>query len=220
MTHEGLKRRIRSTEVMKLLQMKPSNFAMLTDNFCEELVRFVLVQAQTNDGQRRMIDVIKAKIGAWRTEIGDMGWSTPFGRKYPIYMDELDFKIDLGDIIGGEQEVTIIEDDSDDKAKKLIPAPMPNPITEKLEKKDTKILELEASNKKLDAQLQQVTAENQQLKEQITNRDDSLLEPMDEVQELNLHQKIVFFNTVTSVMLNKRYTNLSKYASFILRHLN
>lgn len=70
------------------------------------------------------------------------------------------------------------------------------------------------------ARIKELADENASLKKQLEeerqkNQDiDDLPEP-DEVKKMTLHQKIVFFNTVTSVMLDKRYTNMRNLASFI-----
>lgn len=88
MTHEELRRRIRNMKHGGLLRMSPSNFAMLTDNFCEELVRYILIKGETNERQRELINVIKDKYGEYRKEIGDLTWGAPFaGKKYPEYIN-------------------------------------------------------------------------------------------------------------------------------------
>lgn len=71
------------------LRMSPSNFGMLTDNFCEELVKYILVREETNERQRELIKIIKDKYGEWRKEIGDITWDRPLiGKRYPKYIDD------------------------------------------------------------------------------------------------------------------------------------
>lgn len=54
-----------------------------------------------------------------------------------------------------------------------------------------------------------------ELRELKSLSEDFLTTTIDTNQELSLHQKIVFFVTVTSVMLDKRYTHLGNFASLI-----
>lgn len=133
-------------------------------------------------------------------------WDLPEDFREPIGSDDND--ADDADILLTELVENLEEENAElkEENKRL-----------KLEKSTT---ESELRIKELEAQLKQITAENEELKKQIKNSDNFMQEPMDEVQELNLHQKIVFFNTVTSVMIDKRYTNLSKYASFIASMCN
>lgn len=74
-----------------------------------------------------------------------------------------------------------------------------------------RIAELEAENASLRKLLEEEKLKNQGI-------DD--LPELDEVQKTTLHQKIVFFTTVTSVLLDKRYTNMRNLASFIASMCN
>ena len=84
------------------------------------------------------------------------------------------------------------------------------------EQKNT--IELEERIKELEkeiASLKQQLGEERQKNQSIDD-----FSGLDEVQKMNLHQKIVFFTTVTSVMLDKRYTNMRNLASFIASMCN
>ena len=73
------------------------------------------------------------------------------------------------------------------------------------------IAELEAEKASLEKLLEEEKLKNQGI-------DD--LPELDEVQKMTLHKKIVFFTTVTSVLLDKRYTNMRNLASFIASMCN
>ena len=82
----------------------------------------------------------------------------------------------------------------------------------------------QARIRELERELSKQKAEKEKLKKQLTEQENSKLDSdfpeLDEAQKLSLHQKIVFFTTVTSVLLNKRYTNMSNLASFIASMCN
>lgn len=179
MTHEELKIRIRNMKWGRIESMNPNNLATLTDDFCKELVTYILVRAETNDRQRKMIRVIKVKYGEWRKDIGDITWGTPFiGKRYPEYMDELDFKIDCGETIEDDSQmigswkgfpVGTLDDIDNDNEETLENLKEENAqLKEKIEqlKLQQNTAESEARIKELEAQLKQVTAENEALKKQ------------------------------------------------------
>lgn len=112
MSHEELKRKIKTMKPGHIEIMSPSNFAMLTDNFCEELVKYILIQGETNERQRVLIKLIKNKYGEWRKEIGDVLWGSPLygsASKYPEYIKSLDFDIECGETIEEGEDLAEIE---------------------------------------------------------------------------------------------------------------
>ena len=104
-------------------------------------------------------------------------------------------------------------------AKNLPTKHRPSENKKSPDSKDDSTAELQSRIAELEAELKKTKEENAQLKEQIKNSDDYLPE-LDEVQKMTLHQKIVFFTTVTSVLLDKRYTNMRNLASFIASMCN
>ena len=102
MTYEELKSRIKIMSMEDVKLMSPHNVAILTDNFCEELVKYIIIQAKTNPRQREMMNVIIQKYDEWRKEMGDVLWGSPvFGgkRDYPEHIKSLEFEIECGNTI-------------------------------------------------------------------------------------------------------------------------
>lgn len=145
------------------LRMSPSNFAILTDNFCEELVKYILIQGETNERQSELIKVIKDKYGKWRKYIGDITWDSPYsGKNYPKYLDELDFKIACGDII--EEDSGMIGSWDDEI---LITEPVTRiPIYKEDEELQARIEEKEEENEKLKHQLEEAHKSIKELEEE------------------------------------------------------
>jgi hypothetical protein len=80
-------------------------------------------------------------------------------------------------------------------------------IIEELNKKN---LELISNNEELSGKLKKLEIWD-------TDEEHDIL---DDTQKLTLHQKIVFFTTVTSVLLDKKYTHLDNFAAFIATMCN
>ena len=83
------------------------------------------------------------------------------------------------------------------------------------QKYTSQIQELQKQLAEAKKEIDELREEKQQLQNELNDIDEFLDKTVDEEKKLNLHQKIVFFTTVTSVLLDKRYTHLSNFANFI-----
>ena len=168
MTYDELKIRIDNMGLEDIDRMSPSNMAILTDNFSEELVRYIILKAVRNNRHRKMIKVIMGKYGDWRKEIGDIFWGSPyFGSKrdFPKYMKDLDFDI----------ECDMPIDNISQEKNTLMPTPT---ILPEIQNELIKNNEAQASRiKELESELKQAKEHVSSLEEKI-NEQEELLESM------------------------------------------
>jgi hypothetical protein len=162
MTHEELKERIMNMDLGKLENMSPHNVAKLTDDFCEELIKFILIQSGSNPSQHNVMNILMLKYGEWRTEIGDILWDSPlFPRKYPEYMANLQFDIECGKTITDEG---CEEHKLDDK---IIEEPLPT---------NERISVLENENHRLRSKIEELSHSiNEQLDVKLEKENDDIL---------------------------------------------
>lgn len=95
MTREELKSRIDRLSLPQISHMSYKNFAILTDNFCEELIIKLITKVDSNELQRRMYEIIVEKYTDW---CFSRGIGRPF-ISYPDYISTIDFKLECGDVI-------------------------------------------------------------------------------------------------------------------------
>lgn len=95
MTREELKSRIDRLSLPQISHMSYKNFAILTDNFCEELIIKLITKVDSNELQRRMYEIIVEKYTDW---CFSRGIGKPF-ISYPDYISTIDFKLECGDVI-------------------------------------------------------------------------------------------------------------------------
>jgi hypothetical protein len=94
MTHEELKKRIKKMSLPQISHMSYNNFAILTDNFCEELFMELITKVDSNELQRRMYDIIKEKYDDWQYS---RGIGRPF-ISYPEHFKKTDFRLVFRDL--------------------------------------------------------------------------------------------------------------------------
>ena len=216
MTHDELARRIEKMEMSTLKRMNYTNTYKLTDGFSEDLVRKIITKSKSNAGQCELIKVIMEKYDEWKGKT-DISWDivVPGSRKiFPKYIEDMYFNIDCGEIIEEEPQMIGSWDEIPNDSNDLyLPYDVDDEqmIQDIYNQLEASIAELEAENADLKQQLEEERQKNQGI-------DD--LPELDEFQKMTLHQKIVFFTTVTSVLLDKRYTNMRKLASFIASMCN
>ena len=216
MTHDELERRIEKMEMSTLKKMNYTNTYKLTDGFSEDLVKKIITKSKSQVGQRELINIIMEKYDEWKKET-DPTWVIGFpGRRkiFPKYIEDMYFNIDCGEIIEEEPQMIGSWDEIPNDSNDLyLPYDVDDEqmIQDIYNQLEASIAELEAENADLKQQLEEERQKNQGI-------DD--LPELDEVQKMTLHQKIVFFTTVTSVLLDKRYTNMRNLASFIASMCN
>jgi len=175
MTHEELRRKIAVLKLSTIESMSPDSFAILTDIFSEELCREIIVQAETNHGQRERLSVVMDKYDAWKKQT-DPTWGVLGFKPYPKYLKEFKFNIECGEIIederaqmvgslddfpidGREPIGTWDDDDNDDKEVEE--------LKRKHQESIERIAELEAELKSRDERIAEKDAEIASLKQQL-----------------------------------------------------
>lgn len=98
MNHEELKSIINRLSLPQIGHMSYKNFAILTDDFCEELILKLITKVDSNELQRKMYDIIVEKYTDWCVS---RGIGRPF-ISYPDYISTIDFKLECGDVIEDE----------------------------------------------------------------------------------------------------------------------
>lgn len=190
MEHEELKKRIKKMSLPQIAHMSYNNFAILTDNFCEELFMELITKVDSNELQRRMYDIIKEKYDDWQYS---RGIGRPF-ISYPEHFKKTDFRLECGDtiekeypqMIGGWDDIDNRQfighlDDINDEGEDLVVLYEDCAAeNEQLKKENTQLkeenkqLKLQPNTtesksriKELETKLEQATAENEKLKEQL-----------------------------------------------------
>lgn len=209
--------------------MSSDAMAMITDGFDESLVRNVLYVGKTNREQRKIIKCIKDNYKSCK-KATDMFWGTlAYPETYPDFILELQMDIECGMVVTVEGSV------SEPQSNPFVMPPVlgeslrrlkglsetvaddntPN-LKSIIEEKDKRIEELEAevellrnggdeAKKKTDTQDEWYTGDYKNLPEDVN---------------MVLRERVVFFATVLSLDLDKKYTVLSNLAKFICKICN
>ena len=90
MNRKELKERIASMPLSRIMDMSPGNLAILTDKFCEELVREIVVKSDTSEGQLRIIKLIEETYNL-------LDGFPPSG--LPEYLRTMEFGAECGQVI-------------------------------------------------------------------------------------------------------------------------
>ena len=90
MNRKELKERIASMPLSRIMDMSPGNLAILTDKFCEELVREIVVKSDTSEGQLRIIKLIEETYNL-------LDGFPPSG--LPEYLRTMEFDAECGQVI-------------------------------------------------------------------------------------------------------------------------
>ena len=90
MNRKELKERIAAMSVSRIMDMSPENLAILTDKFCEELVREIVVKSDTSEGQLRIIELIKETYNL-------LDGFPPSG--LPEYLRTMEFDAECGQVL-------------------------------------------------------------------------------------------------------------------------
>ncbi len=90
MNRKELKERIAAMSVSRIMNMSPENLAILTDKFCEELVREIVVKSDTSEGQLRIIKLIEETYNS-------LDGFPPSG--LPEYLRTMEFDAECGQVI-------------------------------------------------------------------------------------------------------------------------
>ena len=212
--------------------MSPDVLAILTNHFEESLVRAIMYRGKNNYEQKKIIRALKTAYRNWKKDTDILWGAMPYMETYPDFLERMKVDVECGMLIteGGSISVTL---------KKPFKAPYVSATalrqhiagTKAIESPDiskyeSRIKELEAENEQLKANIKDKDAEIASLKQQLDEerqKQQNIIDDfsgLDEVQRMRLHQKIVFFTTVTSVLLDKRYTNMRNFASFIASMCN
>ncbi len=234
MTHEdcvkfaGEIARIKGLPLEQFFKMRGSTIERLTSGFFEPLVRLIFAKTTDADQQRNLVEYMEEAL----EEAG--GFTVYPGYDEPEeYLDNFRFEIDCGSIVTEEGYAP----------DPILVAPPPSPVnknsicvsalhTKKITNKDDNVLKEKGSFYVNTGNTVDDPDEKERLIERIHELEKLLeeerqknqgiddLPELDEVQKTTLHQKIVFFTTVTSVLLDKRYTNMRNLASFIASMCN
>ncbi|MBP5513787.1 MAG: hypothetical protein J6Y04_03280 [Bacteroidaceae bacterium] len=121
------------------------------------------------------------------------------GRPFPSYFSSIELDLECGLLITAEPQTD---------APKVETEPADDSLLMENQQLKADVKQLEEENTKL-------KIEKRKLKERLNGIEDYLNPSIDDTQGLTLKQKIVFFTSVTGVTLDKDYTHLSNFASFI-----
>lgn len=159
MTHTELKERINHMSTSQLKWMSTNAFAILTDKFSEDLVRYMLTVFPDNSAQRERIKFIKEKYKQWEKDTSSPWEFTMPGdeNKYPSYMEELEFDIECGLLVTDEESST----KSGKKTKKGAKTEA-TPAATDTSGLETRIHELEAENQQLKEEIKKYQEEDEE----------------------------------------------------------
>ena len=216
--------------------MSSDSLALLTEGFSEPLVRAIMCRTQDNYEQKKFFTKIKSAYKSWRKDTDIFWGAMPNMEVYPDWMNKMQLDIESGMIITEDGSIPVppkkpfnmpyVPPSRLREYVKTHPASNDNPpITEIVYNINTKKPAQIQETSQLQARIAELEAENASLRKQLEeerqkNQGIDDLPELDEVQKMTLHQKIVFFTTVTSVLLDKRYTNMRNLASFIASMCN
>ena len=239
MTHDELLERIKNLNVSLIEDMSSDSLALLTEGFSEPLVRAIMCRTQDNYEQKKIFTKIKSSYKRWKKDTDFLWGPMPQMEVYPDYMDKMQLDVESGMIITEDGSIPAppkkpfkapyapgLGSMFQEIYGKTHPASTDNPpIKEIVYNINTKKPAQTQETSQLQARIAELEAENASLRKQLEeerqkNQGIDDLPELDEVQKMNLHQKIVFFTTVTSVLLDKRYTNMRNLASFIASMCN
>ena len=143
MTREELKSRIDRLSLPQISHMSYKNFAILTDNFCEELIFKLITKVDSNELQRKMYEIIVEKYTDW---CFSRGIGRPF-ISYPDYISTIDFKLECGDVIIDESSRIIGTLDDLPRGEEV----------NDLEEQEERIAKLESENAKLRTEIEKLS---------------------------------------------------------------
>lgn len=216
MTHDELKTAINKMDLEKIKTFSAYRIKDLTDDFKDDLLIDIAKKARTDNEALGVIDWLNQKYSHLYPK-----------HTFPPILIEMrkrvEFELPLtpDNTQLNEENHSLNEENrslNTENAKLNEEDRSPNTENAKLlqqlkafQSQLQGIAELKAEKASLEKQLEEERQKNQGI-------DD--LPELDEVQKTTLHQKIVFFTTVTSVLLDKRYTNMRNLASFIASMCN
>lgn len=141
MNRKELKERIAAMSVSRIMDMSPENLAILTDKFCEELVREIVVKSDTSEGQLRIIELIKETYNL-------LDGFPPSG--LPEYLRTMEFDAECGQVL------TKTTNAKSTGAEASVESKNTSAETAKLK---ARIQELEAENKAMKEELEGLRAD-------------------------------------------------------------
>jgi len=199
MTHDELKTAINKMDLAKIKTFSSSRIKDLTDDFKDDLLIDIAKKARTDNEALGVIDFLKQKYSQLYPN-----------HTFPPILIEMRKRVEF--------ELPLTPDSTQLNEKNHSLNKENNSLNEEN-------LSLNTENAELRARIAKLDTENASLKQQLEeerqkNQGIDDLPELDEVQKMTLHQKIVFFTTVTSVLLDKRYTNMRNLASFIASMCN
>ena len=245
MTHDELKTAINKMNLEKIMKFSASRIKDLTDDFKDDLLIDIAKKARTDKEALEVIDWLKQKY----EYIYEKRKSLPMILREMRKRVEFELPLTPDNTQLNEENHSLNEENrslntenaelnEENRSLNTENAKL-NEENAKLNKENAKLNEenrsLNTENAKL---LQQLKAFQSQLQgiaeleaekasleklleeEKLKNQGIDDLPELDEVQKMTLHKKIVFFTTVTSVLLDKRYTNMRNLASFIASMCN
>ena len=245
MTHDELKTAINKMNLAKIKTFSASRIKDLTDDFKDDLLIDIAKKARTDKEALEVIDWLKQKY----EYIYEKRKSLPMILREMRKRVEFELPLTPDNTQLNEENHSLNEENrslntenaelnEENRSLNTENAKL-NEENAKLNKENAKLNEenrsLNTENAKL---LQQLKAFQSQLQgiaeleaekasleklleeEKLKNQGIDDLPELDEVQKMTLHKKIVFFTTVTSVLLDKRYTNMRNLASFIASMCN
>lgn len=231
MTREELKTAINKMNLEKIMKFSASRIKDLTDDFKDDLLIDIAKKARTDKEALEVIDWLKQKY----EYIYEKRKSLPMILREMRKRVEFELPLTPDNTQLNEENHSLNEENrslntenaelnEENRSLNTENAKL-NEENRSLNEENAKLLQqLKAFQSQLQG-IAELEAENASLRKQFEeerqkNQGIDDLPELDEVQKTTLHQKIVFFTTVTSVLLDKRYTNMRNLASFIASMCN
>ena len=231
MTHDELKTAINKMNLEKIMKFSASRIKDLTDDFKDDLLIDIAKKARTDKEALEVIDWLKQKY----EYIYEKRKSLPMILREMRKRVEFELPLTPDNTQLNEENHSLNEENRSLNTENA-------ELNEENRSLNTENAKLNEENRSLNTEnaklLQQLKAFQSQLQgiaeleaekasleklleeEKLKNQGIDDLPELDEVQKMTLHKKIVFFTTVTSVLLDKRYTNMRNLASFIASMCN